>query len=133
MDHTDSKVPLTTSRQVVSSSMAMIMSNPTGLRRGSWLQPAKVVHPGLDQYPANTPSLVGALHNIGYHQGLLSNTDNFAAVSRLDVSEVIDGKMIERGLVNETQCQAYFDVSCRDSRRKGTSLKYAEYRGPVFQ
>jgi hypothetical protein len=113
--------------------MAMMMSNLTDLRRGSRLQPVIVVKADLDRYPANTSSLVGSLHNIGYYQGILSNADNFAAVSRLDVSEVIDGKVIERELVDETQCQAYFDVSCRDSRLKGTSLKSAEYQEPFFQ
>jgi hypothetical protein len=81
------------------------------LRRGSRLQPVVVVKADLDRYPANAPSLIGSLHNIGFHQGILSNQNNYAAVSRLDVSEVVDGKIIERELLDEAQCRAYFDVS----------------------
>jgi hypothetical protein len=107
----DSRVPLKTSPPAVSSAMAMMMWNPTGLRRGSRTQPVVVVPADLDRYPANNPALIGSLHNIGYYQGIMSNTNNYATVSRLDVSEVVNGKMIEREIVDETQCQAYFDVS----------------------
>jgi hypothetical protein len=111
----DSRVPLKTSPPAVSSAMAMMMSNPTGLRRGSRTQPVVVVPADLDRYPANNPALIGSLHNIGYYQGIMSNANNYAAVSRLDVSEVVNGKMIEREIVDETQCQAYFDVSYRNA------------------
>jgi hypothetical protein len=98
--------------------MAMMMSNPIGLRRRSRLQPVVVVQADLDRYPANNPSLIGALHNVGYHQGILSNPDNYATNSQLDVSEVVNGKMIERELLDEVQCRAYLDVSCRDRASK---------------
>jgi hypothetical protein len=94
--------------------MAMMMSNPTGLRRGSRLQPVVVVKADPDHYPANTPSLIGSLHNIGYYQGIMSNMNNYAAVSRLSVDELVDGTMFERELVDETQCLAYLDVSYED-------------------
>ena len=99
--------------------MAMMMSTPNGLRRGSRLQPVVVAQADLDLYPANSPSLIGSLHHVGYHQGILSNTNNYAAASRLDVSEVVNGKMVERELVDEMQCRVYLDVSCRDHVSKG--------------
>lgn len=70
-----------------------------------------VVQADLDRYPANNPALIGSLHNIGYYQGITLNANNYAAVSRMDVSELVNGKMIEREIVDETRCQAYFDVS----------------------
>jgi hypothetical protein len=99
--------------------MAMMMSNPTGIRRGSRLQPVVVIQADLDRYPANDPSLIGSLHNLGYYQGIMSNTNNYAAVSRLDVSELVNGKLIERELVDETQCRVYFDVRYRSCPSKG--------------
>lgn len=99
--------------------MAMMMSNPPDLRRGGRLQPMVVVEADLDHYPANTPSLVGSLHNIGYYQGILSNAKNYAAVSQLDVSEVVNGKLIERELIDESQCRVFLDVSDRDRASKG--------------
>jgi hypothetical protein len=70
-----------------------------------------VVQAELNLYPTNDPSSIGSLHNPGYYQGILSNAENYATVSQLDVSEVINGKMVDRELVDETQCRAYLDVS----------------------
>ena len=92
----------------------MMMSNPPNVRRGSRLQPVVVVNADLDHYSANAPSLVGSLHNIGYYQGILSNVNNYAMVSHLGVSEVVNGKIVERELADESQCRVFLDVSDRN-------------------
>lgn len=83
----------------------------TALRKLEKVPPTEWVSTNFNLYPANAPSLVLSLHNTGYYQSMMSNTNNYAAISRLDVTEVVDGKMFERRLVDEKQCQAYLDVS----------------------
>jgi hypothetical protein len=92
------------------------LPNSAVLRRARRSQPDELVETDLDLYPANVPSLVGSLHNTGYYQSMMSNTNNYAGTSRLDVTEVVDGKTIERKLADEVQCQAYLDVSYRNWR-----------------
>jgi hypothetical protein len=87
------------------------LPNSAVLRRARRSQPDELVGTDFKLYPANAPSLVGSLHNTGYYQSMMSNTNNYAATSRLDVTEVVDGKTIERKLADEAHCQAYLDVS----------------------
>jgi hypothetical protein len=81
----------------------------------SSVHPVTITEPDLYLYPANSPSLIGSLHDISYSQGVLLNADNYCApyppVSRLDVCEIVNGNMIERELIGEPQCKAYLDVS----------------------
>ena len=74
-------------------------------------KPVDIVLTKPDLYPAQTPSLIGSLHDTGYYQGLLSNENNFSEDSQLDVSQVVNGNIIEQELVDEVQCRAYLDVS----------------------
>lgn len=83
----------------------------TGLRRASNYAPVEIAQINTNRYPANSPSSIGALHDIGYYEGLLSNTNNYSQVSSLDILEVLNGKTIERRLVDETSCQTYLEAS----------------------
>jgi hypothetical protein len=97
------------------------LPNSAVLRRVKRSQPDELVETDFNLYPANASSLVGSLHNMGYYQSMMSNTKNYAAISRLDVTEVVDGKTIERKLTDEAQCQIYLDVSYQ--------VRRIQYRG----
>lgn len=92
-------------------SVSMSHRKSTGLRRASNYKPVEIAQINTNGYPANSPSSIGALHDIGYYEGLLSNTSNFSQVSSLEIVEVLNGKTIERRLMDDATCQAYLEVS----------------------
>lgn len=70
------------------------------------------IHPIVtDKYPATITSSIGALHDVAYYQGVLSNQNNYAKDGRLDVYEISDGQFIQQTLLDDAQCRSYLGVS----------------------
>lgn len=50
----------------------------TGVRRASSYKPVELTKVDTTLYPFNSSSSIGALHDVGYFQGLLSNANNYS-------------------------------------------------------
>jgi hypothetical protein len=97
----------------LSKAMATMMSGlkTTDLEKKSRPPPVVLDYDCPSCDITTNPASIGSLHNLEYYSYKLSKSENYSAASQLDVSEVVNGKMIDRELVNETQCRAYLDVS----------------------
>ena len=83
----------------------------TGKRRVSSYKPVQRSSAVTNNYPSGSSALIGALHDVRYYQGLLSNADNYAKVSSFEVFEVVDGRCSWQVLAGEADCRTYIDVS----------------------
>lgn len=80
------------------------------------------IHPIVtDKYPATTTSSIGALHDVAYYQGMLSNQNNYAKDGRLDVYEISVGQFIQQTFLDDAQCRSYLGVSAIHLGTKITS------------
>lgn len=93
-------------------------SKSIGLRRANNYKPVEIAQINASRYPANSPSSIGSLHDIGYFEGLLSNVSNYAQVSSLDIVEVLNGETIKRELLDDISCKTYLEVSFARSEMK---------------
>jgi len=112
------------------------MSKPrkaTGMRRASSYVPVVAGSVNHNSYPSSISSTIGAIHDVGYYQSMMSNPGNYSLDSQLNVLEVINDKIVERSISTEPECQSYLNVKPFDSRyiRNGFemhSIKFSSYR-----
>lgn len=83
--------------------------------------PVRIDPIATDKYPATTSSSIGALHDAAYYQGMVSNQNNFAKDSRLDVYEISSGNFIQQTLSEDAQCRSYLGVGVIKKEIKTTS------------
>lgn len=89
------------------------MSKPrkaTGVRRASSYVPVVAGSVNHNSYPSHVPSTIGALHDVGYYQSMMTNPGNYSPSSYLDVLEAINDNIVERSIVTERECQSYLSV-----------------------
>lgn len=89
------------------------MSNPrkaTGMRRASSYVPVVAGSVDRNSYPSGVSSTIGAIHDVGYYQNMISNPGNYSSDIQLDVLEAINDKIVERSIVTEPECQSYLNV-----------------------
>ena len=93
------------------------MSKPrkaTGVRRASNYVPVVAGSVDHNSYPSKVSSTIGALHDVGYYQSMMSNPGNYSSDSQLDVLEVINDKIVEQSIVTDPECQSYLSVRRSD-------------------
>jgi hypothetical protein len=95
------------------------MSKPrkaTGVRRASNYVPVVAGSVDHKSYPSKVSSTIGALHDVGYYQSMLSNPGNYSSDSQLDVLEVINDKIVEQSIVTDPECKSYLSVRRSDAQ-----------------
>lgn len=82
----------------------------TGFRRASDYTPVRKAEINNVQYPAQSPSLIIAIHDLSYYQGLLSNSENYSNETELEVIACSNGETSKRKLLGELECSEYVKV-----------------------
>jgi hypothetical protein len=89
------------------------MSKPrkaTGMRRAGSYVPVVADSVDHNSYPSKISSTIGAIHDVGYYQSMMSNSGNYSQDSQFDVVEVINDKIVERSIITDPECQSYLNV-----------------------
>jgi hypothetical protein len=82
----------------------------TGMRRASSYVPVVAGSVDHNSYPSKTSSTIGAIHDVGYYQSMMSNSGNYSQDSQFDVLEVINDKIVEQSIITDPDCQSYLNV-----------------------